>query len=223
MPGRAYPENSRSNDLWFQHLAIVVSDMDAAYAHLCAHAAWHPISRGGPQTLPESDGGVRAFKFRDPDGHPLELLWLPPARARGAWQERSAGLRKLPFLGIDHTALAVKSMRRSLDFYGALGMRLRDRSLNHGTAQSHLDGLPAARVRVSALRAASAAAPGIELLAYEPPGRPAPHPCVINLSTDWITLAGTAKDHFAPRAIADPDGHLLLLVDQGFGTNGSPA
>ena len=29
--GRAIPADSRSNDLWFQHIAIIVSDMDQAY------------------------------------------------------------------------------------------------------------------------------------------------------------------------------------------------
>jgi len=72
--GRPYPRDSRSDDLWFQHLAIVVNDMDAAYAHLSLSAVWRPISDGGPQLLPPSNGAVRAFKFRDPDGHPLELL-----------------------------------------------------------------------------------------------------------------------------------------------------
>ena len=212
LPGRAYPENSGSNDLWFQHLAIVVSDMDAAYARLLANPAWHPISVGGPQALPETDGGVRAFKFRDPDGHPLEFLWLPPGRGRAIWHERPSSLREPPFLGIDHTALAVKSTRRSVDFYRALGMRLGHQSLNHGAAQSHLDGLRDARVRVSALRTKSADAPGLELLAYAPPGRPPEHTCVINLSTDWVTLEATAAGTFAPCAVADPDGHLLLLT-----------
>jgi catechol 2,3-dioxygenase-like lactoylglutathione lyase family enzyme len=71
--GRRYPRDSRSDDLWFQHLAIVVNDMDLAYAHLSSHAGWCPISEGGPQLLPPSNGAMRAFKFRDPDRHPLEL------------------------------------------------------------------------------------------------------------------------------------------------------
>ena len=29
--GRAFPIDSRSNDRWFQHVAIIVSDMDKAY------------------------------------------------------------------------------------------------------------------------------------------------------------------------------------------------
>jgi catechol 2,3-dioxygenase-like lactoylglutathione lyase family enzyme len=69
--GREYPAGSRSNDLWFQHLAIVVSDMDRAYARLRSSDGWQPISADGPVILPASSGGVRAFKFRDPDGHPL--------------------------------------------------------------------------------------------------------------------------------------------------------
>ena len=80
-PGPPYPAGSRSPDLWFQHFAIVVSDMDAAYARLRA-AGVPPISFGGPETLPEQNGGVRAFKFREPDGHPLELLWFPPGQGR---------------------------------------------------------------------------------------------------------------------------------------------
>src|SRR6185437_4948508 len=50
-PGRPYPRDSRSDDLWFQHLAIVVDDMDTAHARLCAHGGWRPISENGPQLL----------------------------------------------------------------------------------------------------------------------------------------------------------------------------
>src|SRR5213080_3309375 len=32
--GRPIPVDSRSNDRWFQHIAIIVSDMDKAYAQL---------------------------------------------------------------------------------------------------------------------------------------------------------------------------------------------
>ena len=75
-----------ANDLWFQHLAIVVNDMDAAYAHLCAQSGMERRSATmARQLLPPSDGKERAFKFRDPDGHPLELIWFPPARAGPVW------------------------------------------------------------------------------------------------------------------------------------------
>ena len=166
--GRPYPRDSRSDDLWFQHLAIVVNDMDLAYAHLSSHAGWRPISEGGPQLLPPCNGAVRAFKFRDPDGHPLELIWFPPGQSRSEWHKSASNA---PFLGIDHTALSVASTSRSLAFYRALGLRVTERSLNRGPAQESLDGLPSARVRVTALRAITATSPGLELLGYRPSGR----------------------------------------------------
>jgi catechol 2,3-dioxygenase-like lactoylglutathione lyase family enzyme len=218
--GRPYPPDSRSEDLWFQHLAIVVSDMDTAYAHLSAQGGWRPISAAGPQVLPPSNGAVRAFKFRDPDGHPLELIWFPPGQGRPVWHgDASHG----PFLGIDHSALSIASTRRSLGFYRALGLRVSDRSLNHGPAQSRLDGLPGARVEVTGLRPASAAGPGLELLNYQPPGRPAGMTCSNDVATDWVTLAVTPLLGTSPRAARDPDGHRLVLVDHGAGATGLPA
>lgn len=211
-PGRPYPRDSRSDDLWFQHLAIVVNDMDAAYARLCAHPGWRPISEDGPQLLPPSNGAVRAFKFRDPDGHPLELIWFPPGHSRALWHQ---GASAAPFLGIDHSALSVASTRRSLRFYRALGLRVGDRSLNRGSAQARLDGLPDARVRVTGLRPASATGPGLELLGYHPPGRPARMTRPTDLATDWVTLAVRPSPGGAPCAVRDPDGHFLVLVDQG--------
>jgi hypothetical protein len=35
---------------------------------------------------------MRAFKFRDPDGHSLELLWLPEGQRRREWRDRSSAL-----------------------------------------------------------------------------------------------------------------------------------
>ena len=228
--GRAYPADSRSNDLWFQHLAIVVSDMPAEYAALEAHAAdgasaankdaappWCPISRCGPQTLPSSSGGVQAFKFRDPDGHPLELLWLPPGSGRARWQDAACSPRRCPtptspFLGIDHSALGVSSTSRSLAFYRALGMRVGASTLNEGPAQSALDGLDAARVEVNSLRPASSDGPGIELLEYEPPGRGAPY-AVTDMCSDWIVAAASGRPAGSMRLLSDPDGHRLLLVN----------
>jgi catechol 2,3-dioxygenase-like lactoylglutathione lyase family enzyme len=213
--GRPYPPDSRSNDLWFQHLAIVVSDMDAAYAHLSRCAGWTPISDGGPQTLPPSSGGVRAFKFRDPDDHPLELIWFP-----SPWKATNAnGL----FLGIDHSALAIAATARSVPFYRALGLDVSHLSLNRGPAQSRLDGLPGANVEVTGLRPTDPASAGLELLAYRPPGRPTGDGRPNDGLTDWIILAVEPAGAMLPRAMRDPDGHLLLLVDQRAGSTCVPA
>jgi catechol 2,3-dioxygenase-like lactoylglutathione lyase family enzyme len=203
-PGRPYPEASRAEDLWFQHLAIVVADMDAAYAHLAPHPWWRPITDGPPVQLPPANGSVRAFKFRDPDGHPLELIWFP-----AGWRGRSGAL----FLGIDHSALAVSSTGRAIYFYRRLGLRVSARSLNHGPAQARLDGLPGARLRVIGLRPDDPDSAGLELLGYRPPGRLFPPHPVSDLVTDWVTLATPAAGP-TPRAVRDPDGHLLLLTPE---------
>ena len=67
--GRPIPVDSRSNDRWFQHIAIIVSDMDKAYARLRQNKVEHASS--GPQRLPDwnkNAAGISAFYFKDPDG-----------------------------------------------------------------------------------------------------------------------------------------------------------
>jgi catechol 2,3-dioxygenase-like lactoylglutathione lyase family enzyme len=59
--GRPIPVPSRSNDLWFEHMAIVVSDMDQAYQSLQRHQV-RQISPE-PQTIPAST-------FRRPASRP---------------------------------------------------------------------------------------------------------------------------------------------------------
>ncbi len=91
--GRAIPQDSRSNDLWFQHIAIVVSNMDSAYARLRAYHVTHVST--GPQTLPETipaAAGVKAFYFHDPDGHNLELIYFPPGKGDTKWRQSTSYL-----------------------------------------------------------------------------------------------------------------------------------
>ncbi len=60
--GRPIPSDSRSFDHWFQHIAIVVADMDRAYARLRDAGVKHVST--APQTLPEWNpqaGGIKAF------------------------------------------------------------------------------------------------------------------------------------------------------------------
>ena len=76
--GRPIPVPSHSNDLWFEHMAIVVSDMEQAYEMLQRNGV-RQISPE-PQTIPTSNvpaAGIKAIKFRDPDNHDLELLYFP--------------------------------------------------------------------------------------------------------------------------------------------------
>jgi catechol 2,3-dioxygenase-like lactoylglutathione lyase family enzyme len=170
--GRPIPVDSRSNDRWFQHIAIIVSDMTRAYAVLRQNRVEHAST--GPQRLPDwnkNAGGIEAFYFKDPDGHPVEILHFPSGKGAEKWHRPSDKL----FLGIDHTAIVVADTEASLRFYrDLLGMHVAGKSENYGTEQEHLNNVFGARLRITALRATSG--PGIELLEYLAPrdGRPFP-------------------------------------------------
>lgn len=170
--GRPIPVDSRSNDRWFQHVAIIVSDLDKAYAWLRHNKVEHASS--GPQRLPDwnkNAAGISAFYFKDPDGHPVEVLQFPPDKGLSKWHQATDKL----FLGIDHTAIVVGNTDASLKFYrDVLGMHVAGESENYGTEQEHLNNVFGAHLRITALRGTSG--PGIELLDYLAPrnGRPFP-------------------------------------------------
>lgn len=204
--GQPYPSVRNAASPFFQHLALVVIDMHAAYERLRMVT---PITRGGPRMLPHSSGGVTAFKFRDPDGHPLELLEFPDAEMPKAWRERepdNAG----SVLGIDHSAISVSDAERSAGFYERLGLRRGEAGLNQGLEQEHLDGLDGVRVAVLPMRP-EAGTPHLELLGYqEPPTRGDP-----DLRPNDV--AATRIRWRADRAelLRDPDGHLHQLDADG--------
>src|SRR5215472_16354055 len=163
--GRPMPADSRSNDRWFQHIAIIVSDMDRAYAILREHHVQHAST--APQMLPnyiQGAGGIRAFYFRDPDGHFLEVLQFPSDKGGPKWHRPGDRL----FEGIDHTAIVVGDTEASLKFYrDTLGMHIVGESENYGSEQEHLNNVFGARLRITSLRAAEG--PGVELLEYLAP------------------------------------------------------
>ncbi len=200
--GRIYPAAYDSASLGFQHLALVVCDIAEAYARLRKIT---PISQGGPQKLPTTSGGAQAFKFRDPDGHPLELLQFSPRKTPDAWR----GIRPLEGqigLGIDHSAISVAEPEASTAFYSARGLRLGTRTLNRGRAQQRLDDLDEAEVAVIAMMPA-VQTPHLELLGY-----------LMSRGQHGSTLR--ANDVAATRIVwrggaaallHDPDGHLLQI------------
>jgi catechol 2,3-dioxygenase-like lactoylglutathione lyase family enzyme len=229
--GRPFPIDSRANDRWFQHVAIVVSDMDHAYDRLRARKVEYAST--GPQTLPtwnENAGGIRAFYFRDPDEHYLELIQFPAGKGDPRWQHSNGRL----FMGIDHSAIVVGDTDASLRFYrDLLGLRVAGGSENYGTEQEHLNNVFGARLRITSLRAAGG--PGVELLEYLAPrdGRPIGQNVHPNDLVFWrIVMAGpmapvAAKlslDEVAtPRhelgfnhaaLVRDPDGHATELIER---------
>ncbi|MBI3449480.1 MAG: VOC family protein [Acidobacteria bacterium] len=231
--GRPIPADSRSEDGWFQHVAIVVSDMDRAYEHLRSHGVEHAST--GPQKLPEWNrgaAGIRAFYFKDPDGHVLEVISFPPGKGDPKWQRPGGGL----FLGIDHTAIVVRDTDASLRLYrDTLGLHVAGESENYGVEQEHLNNVFGARLRITSLRAGSG--PGIEFLEYLAPsdGRPYPLDSKASDLWQWQTRLATRDADAAAKAVRpaggrwisagavsdgsaraaqvrDADGHALLLT-----------
>jgi catechol 2,3-dioxygenase-like lactoylglutathione lyase family enzyme len=237
--GRSIPEDAMSNDLIFQHIAIVVSDMDKAYAQLRRHRVLHVST--APQTIPPSNtaaAGVKAFYFHDPDRHNLELIYFPRGKGQPKWQQAKGKL----FLGIDHTAIAVSNTDSSLHFYeGLLGIMRKGDSWNMGMEQAHLNFVEGASLHITGLRAA--AGPGIEFLEYLKPGPGKPYPADSRSDDIWhwqtrLTVDNAenlytqlqsgpykiiskqlvqlpAKDGKANKAfiVRDGDGHAMLITE----------
>ncbi|MGF1567853.1 MAG: VOC family protein [Nodosilinea sp.] len=238
--GRPIPLDSRSNDRWFQHIAIVVSDMEAAYGQL-RNAKVQFVSNL-PQTLPDyltAAAGIKAFYFQDPDGHNLEVIDFPLDKGDPRWQEPTDQL----FLGIDHTAIATADTASSLGFYrDLLGLRVAGESENYGTEQEHLNNVFGAHLQITGLRAPLG--PGIEFLDYlsPPGGRPIPADIRANDLVHWQTTLVVEDAAFAatqlqaagydlvsagvvalPDArlgfvkgflVRDPDGHVMRIVEK---------
>jgi catechol 2,3-dioxygenase-like lactoylglutathione lyase family enzyme len=213
-------------------VAIIVSDMDRAYARLRANHVEHASTE--PQVLPawnQNAGGIAAFYFRDPDGNTLEILHFPAGKGAEKWHRPTDQL----FLGIDHTAIVVADTEASLRFSReGLGLTVAGTSENYGPEQEHLNNVFGARLRITALR--SSHGPGVELLEYLAPrtGRPMPIDTRANDSWHWQINASadvlavdavTRRDHFAyvspgpiqlspqhlQMMVRDPDGHALLF------------
>ena len=172
--GRPIPVDSRNNDRWFQHIAIVVRDLDCAYEILRQNKVGH--SSNAPQTLPDYLGdaaGIKAFYFKDFDNHILELIEFPPDKAARKWREAAKDESKI-FLGIDHTAIVVKDTEKSLEFYrDILQMKISGESENYGDEQEHLNNVRGARLRVTSLQTEGAGI-GVELLEYLSPSNGKP-------------------------------------------------
>jgi len=235
--GRPVPADSRSNDRWFQHVAIVVSDMESAYARLRAAGVEHVST--APQRLPDwnpNAGGIVAFYFRDADEHNLELIWYPPGKGDPRWQSKER-----LFLGIDHTAIGVGASAASVAFWrDALGFTVAGGAENWGVEQEHLNQVFGARLRITGLK--SAGGIGVEFLEYLAPsnGRGpladlSPSDLAhwqVRLEVDDVERVATAARQAGGRWVSpgavdldsaatgfrhgalvrDPDGHAVLLV-----------
>lgn len=238
--GRPIPVDSRSNDRWFQHIAIVVKDIEQAYQHLRQYKVRQTSTN--PQQLPEWNeklGGVKAFYFQDPDGHNLELIEFPPDKIDDKWLQTTDKL----FLGIDHSAVVVKNAQASFPLYrDRLNLKLQLQAENYGTEYEHISGIFGARVQVNSMKPPSGI--GFELLEYITPtdGRDMPKdskandlwhyqtviavsdleklaqqlrsaPCSF-ISPGIVDMSDNTLGFRKALSLRDLDGHVLHLVEE---------
>ncbi|MBV6441099.1 MAG: glyoxalase [Haliscomenobacteraceae bacterium CHB4] len=243
---RPITSDTRSNDLWFQHLAIVVSDMDAAYQRLLKNKVAHVST--APQTLPDylpNAAGIKAFYFRDPEGHNLELIWFPPEKGNPRWQPSTVNRQSSTvFLGIDHTAIGISDTDSSMTFYrDLLGLVHGGHSENYGPEQEHLNQVFGARLDINGLHADKGF--GVEFLRYIAPPGGRPFPADSRPTDLWhyqtemevddlskvmeklekqgfttISSAAATIGNTKMFLVRDPDGHAVLLKSQAKNDSG---
>ena len=237
--GRPIPVDSQSNDRWFQHVAIIVSDMDKAYAQLRASKVRHAST--GPQTLPgyiTAAAGIKAFYFKDPDNHVLEILQFPEGKGLPKWTELAKGGSL--FLGVDHTAIVVDDTQESLRFYrDGLGLQVAGESTNYGSEQEHLNNVLGARLHITGLRTKGDGV-AVEFLHYLAPRNGRAFPADTKGSDLWhwqtsfvierlslllradqfnfiscgpVTFASRPLGFARAALVRDPDGHAVRLIE----------
>ena len=194
-----------------------------------------------PQTLPDyitAAAGIKAFYFRDPDGHNLEIIYFPRGKGNPKWQKNTDQI----FLGIDHTAIGISETPIQQAFYEMLGLKIAGKSENYGSEQEHLNQVFGARLEISGLMAQKGI--GIELLEYIAPPGGKKYPVNSQVSDLWhwhasievadldalypqlknrdieivsketVQLKNTKLNALKGMLIRDIDGHAVLLFEK---------
>ena len=152
--------------LSFSISPIVVS-MPKLYARLIS--AWglvNDINTMRPHIITAFIGAAStAYKFRDPEDHPLELIapfQAAPHRQGGKSLLQLEMPRYRSFCGIPVAGLWSESVR----YYKGFGLKRTGGSLNIGPEQGRLDDIARAAVEVTALAPPQTPTPHVELLCY---------------------------------------------------------
>ena len=143
------PVDSRSNDRWFQHVAIIVSDMDQAYARLREHKVGMP--RPARSACPTGT--------RTPAASRRSTSRIPTATRSRSWSSRrTRALRMAPADAIACSSASITPpswsttpMRASRFYRDGLGLTVAGESENYGIEQERLNNVFGARLRITGL------------------------------------------------------------------------
>ena len=142
----------------------------------------------------------------------VELIHFSVGTGNAIWHHEQ-GL----FRGIDHSAIDVADMERSIDFYTrVLDLRVVSRSVNSGTEQARLDHVRNALVEVVALQPTIEGPAHLELLRYvRPKGRPIPADVK---SSDVVADRLILQVHDLPRLLRVFENENLMMISPGMVT-----
>lgn len=181
-----------ASDIAFQHVALVVRDVDRVERALGGDLVKRVSRR--PETLPN---GIRAVYMRGPEGHYFELISFPKGTGDPRWQDGPDDR----VIGIDHSAIGVSDTAQSLAFWrDEVGLDVVGKSFNEGAEQESLTHVDGAAVRITSLRGKSG--PGVELLEYVRPS----NPTLTSRRPGWTIIVGSTK-----QTGNDPDGHAIEI------------
>ncbi len=128
--GEPIPVDSRSNDLWFQHFAVVVSDMEQRYAHVRRLRGAVDLQRAADHPRIQPGGGRHQGLQVQGSGRPSARAAVLPARQGPAkWQQTRAACSSASTTRPSR----VSSTERSTGFWRDLsGLKVAGGSLNTG-------------------------------------------------------------------------------------------
>lgn len=140
---------------WFQHIAIVVRDMNKAFMWLQQNNVEHVINF---QKNPYEKDGTSIYFFKDPDEHVLELIYFPPDKRGEKWETSSNNL----FMGISHEAIMMQDSKKSFQFYKHLLGMQKVEHYSYDIEEEALSQLLQSRVAITGLKAEEG--PALELI-----------------------------------------------------------
>lgn len=153
----------KPNSLNFQHLAIIVKDIEKVFEKLKRQNV--RIVSSSPQTIPLKNvtaGGITVLYLYDGDGFPLALVEYPIDKGNAKWHSNPRLIK-----GIDHSAIVVSSLSKSTTWYTEHGYHIDVKDQRYGLEQDNLTRIPNSSVSLVGFEGSESY--GTEIIEYTSP------------------------------------------------------